>query len=91
MPVFSQTDSSRVAVTEAPWLEPQSELSTPNQTVTIVIDQAQGVMDIFTEHDPHPEDWEITCELIRWLCSPGSVGEPDYLKGVDTFRIKLKS
>lgn len=68
----------------------QREVPTPHGTVTIVVDQSQGIMDIFAEHDPHPADWAMATALITTLCEPGTTGEPDYLKGIDTWRVALK-
>lgn len=66
------------------------QIETPTGTVTIVVDRPQGVMDIFAEHEPHPLDWAVAVEMIKCLAYPEDLGEPDYLKGIDTWRITLK-
>lgn len=67
------------------------QIETPTGTVSIVVDRPKGVMDIFAEHDPHPLDWAVAVEMIKQLAYPEDPGEPDYLKGIDTWRITLKS
>lgn len=66
------------------------QIETPTGTVSIIVDRPKGVMDIFAEHDPHPLDWAVAVEMIKRLAYPEDLGEPDYLKGVDTWRITLK-
>lgn len=66
-------------------------ISTPTGTVSIVVDRPKGVMDIFAEHDPHPLDWAVAVEMIKHLAYPEDLGEPDYLKGIDTWKITLRA
>lgn len=70
-------------------LAPLEEIAAPFGTVMIILDRHNGVMDIFAETDPHPEDWKMASDLVVKLCEPG-MGEPDYLNGIDTWRINLK-
>lgn len=71
-------------------LEPFSEFHAPFDTATIVIDYPRGVMEIFTEPEVHPLDWDIICGLVSKLADIPDLGEPDYLKGINTWHIQLK-
>ena len=67
------------------------QIETPTGTVSIVVDRPKGVMNIFAEHDPHPLDWAVAVEMIKHLAYPQDLGEPDYLKGIDTWKITLRA
>ena len=71
-------------------LEMLGHLELPNGTVTLNLDRDKGIMDVFTEQEPHPSDWAITAQIIKLLCCYDDMGEPDRLKGIDTWRIQLK-
>lgn len=74
-----------VLAREEPW-----EIHTPTGTVSIVVDRPRGVMDIFSEHEPHPLDWAVAVQMIKQLAYPEDLGEPDCLKGINAWRITLK-
>jgi hypothetical protein len=71
-------------------LEPVTEFSMPNGTVTVVIDRTKGVMDIFAEHEADDLDWELACGLIQRVGLTGDMTTGEYLKGVDVWRVRLK-
>ena len=71
-------------------LEMLGYLELPNGTVTLNLDHAKGIMDVFTEDEPHPSDWAIAAQIIKLLCQYENMGEPGRLKGIDTWRIQLK-
>lgn len=66
-----------------------TELIAPFGTVTILIDQDRGVMDIFSEPDAHPLDWELAARLIEQM-GQEDIGVASYLRGVDVFRVSLR-
>jgi len=90
-PVALNTLSPALGAALWPKLTHADEVATPHGTITIVIDRKRGVMEIFAEHDPHPDDWDVAASMIMELCGPGTADEPDYLRGIDTWQVKLKS
>ena len=70
--------------------EPVSEIVMPCETVTIIIDRPKGVLDIFADEEVDNIDWGLTCGVLERMGLLGQLGEPEYLKGVDVFRIQLR-
>ena len=70
--------------------DPLVEFETPNGTCTVLIDTVKGYMEIFTEHEPDPRDWEIVCGLIRQVVETRDIGQPDYLSGVLVWKVSLR-
>lgn len=71
-------------------LEPVTEFQMPRGTVTVIIDRAKGVLDIFAEHECDTLDWELTCGLLDRMGLTGSLPRGEYLNGVDTWRVQLR-
>jgi len=63
------------------------EVSFPHGTVSALIDRTRGLIRIFSEPSPHPEDWEAAKQLAAtvagggWDCYGG--------QGVDIFDIRI--
>ena len=64
-------------------------LETPHGTCSIVINAPRGYMEIFTEHDPDPQDWAIVCGLLDRVMVE-DIGEPDLLSGVYVWKISFR-
>jgi hypothetical protein len=81
---------ARLELKPASWLEPFTEFQMPKGTITVIIDQKKGIMDIYAQHDVHPFDWDCVVGLLSRMAVP-DIGEPSYLKGIDTWHIQLRS
>lgn len=79
----------------SPRVERFSEVVMPYGTVTVLFDwgmdftAASAVIEIFAEHHPHPADWTIMVGLLHKITF-AELGEPDYLNGVDYWRIPIR-
>jgi hypothetical protein len=65
------------------------EFTTPNGTASGWIDAEFGVLRIFTDPDPDPEDWEIIVGMLHHV-GVTDPGEPGWLGGVYTWTIKYR-
>lgn len=68
-------------------LDPQVEVIFQHETVSAVIDYAAGVLRIFSEPEPHPEDWRLAQQLAARVAGGGWDCYDD--GGVDVFDIKI--
>jgi hypothetical protein len=71
--------------------ESVTQFDMPNGTVTVIIDRPKGLMEIFSEPEPDPVDWELACGLITRMGLSGQLQQGEYLRGVDVFRVQLKA
>lgn len=68
-------------------LNPQADIVFPHGTVSALIDYDLGVLRIFSEAEPHPEDWQQAQQLAAKVAGGGW----DFLadQEVDVFDIRI--
>ena len=65
-----------------------SQIEMPYGTVTLLIDGADGMLEIFADLNVHAVDWELTCRLLaRWGIR--TLGQPGYRAGVEVWRFPV--
>jgi hypothetical protein len=68
-------------------LDPQAELVFPHDTVSALIDWELGVLRIFAEPEPDPEDWRQAQQLAGRVAGGGWDCYSD--AGVDVFDVRI--
>jgi len=68
-------------------MNPQAEVTFPNGTVSALIDYDLGVLRIFSEPEPDPEDWQQAAELAASVAGGGWDCLEDGI--IDVFDIRI--
>lgn len=64
------------------------QFSTPHGTVTVVLDNLRGCMEVIADPVVHPLDWDVVCGLLRMI-GVRLMGEPAYVRGMDVWTVHL--